>query len=104
MNSGDYLYLARHQAGLTQKELAHKAGCVQHEISRIERGHVQPSFERLRSLVHACGLDIHCSFSTADHSYISHTQECLALSPSMRVAQGLDLARKVQRFQEAGEG
>lgn len=41
---------AREQLGLTQEELAEKAGVHVSYISRIERGKVNPSYEVLESI------------------------------------------------------
>lgn len=101
MNSGDYIYFARHQARLTQTELAQRAKCSQNEITRIETGSVKPSFEKLCSLVRACGLDIQCVFTNADNSYTQPITERLAMSPAARITKGLHLARQVQRFQQS---
>ena len=54
--SGDLLREARLRAGLSQAELARRAGKARSAIGRWERGEVLPSFETLRELVRACGL------------------------------------------------
>jgi len=49
---------ARLLAGLSQGELGDRVGKDRAQIARWERGAVQPSFETLRELVRACGLDL----------------------------------------------
>jgi transcriptional regulator with XRE-family HTH domain len=48
----------RRRAGLTQRELAVRAGTSQAAIARIERGRQLPSLETLRRLLRACDLDL----------------------------------------------
>lgn len=49
---------ARKRAGLTQAELASRAGTTQSAIARLERGESAPSLEHLTQLVRACGFDL----------------------------------------------
>ena len=50
---------AREGAGLSQRELAQRAGTSQAMVARIERGHQSPSVATLERLVRACGLELH---------------------------------------------
>jgi transcriptional regulator with XRE-family HTH domain len=49
---------ARDRAGLTQRELAQRAGTSQAMVARIERGQQSPSVATLERLVLACGLEL----------------------------------------------
>jgi predicted nucleotidyltransferase/DNA-binding XRE family transcriptional regulator len=49
------LRTARHRAGLTQRELADRAGVTQSVVSAYERGRREPSLSTLRRLVDATG-------------------------------------------------
>jgi transcriptional regulator with XRE-family HTH domain len=49
---------ARKRAGLTQAELAARAGTTQSAIARLERGRSSPSFARVLELIGACGLEV----------------------------------------------
>jgi len=49
---------ARHRAGLTQRQLAAKAGTPQETIARIERGRVDPRVTTLDRLLEACGYGL----------------------------------------------
>ena len=49
---------ARNRAGLTQRELARRAGTSQAMVARIERGQQSPSVATLERLVRACGLEL----------------------------------------------
>jgi transcriptional regulator with XRE-family HTH domain len=49
---------ARRRAGLTQRELAAKAGIPQETIARIERGRADPRTRTLDRLLEACGYGL----------------------------------------------
>ena len=54
----ELLKAAREGAGLSQRELAQRAGTSQAMVARIERGHQSPSVATLERLVRACGLEL----------------------------------------------
>ncbi len=58
------LLSARERAGLSQGELARRAGTSQSAIARLERGHVSPSFATVQRLVGAAGFDLHVSLAS----------------------------------------
>ena len=97
MISGDLLREARLRAGLTQKQLATRAGTSQPAIARWESGAVQPSLERLRELIRACGLELTYGLANYDDSYDEWIERYLALSPEERVEQAIDRAGVVER-------
>ena len=66
MVSGDLLREARLRAGLTQAELAQRAGTARSQVSRYERAEVLPSLETLRRLIRLCGLDLSFRLFNAD--------------------------------------
>lgn len=66
MVSGDLLREARRRAGLSQAELASRAGVPRSAIGRWERGEVLPSLERLRELIRACDLELTFGIANAD--------------------------------------
>ena len=92
MISGDLLREARLRAGLTQRELARRAKTSQSAIARWESGEVAPSFERLRELIRACGLELTFGLANYDDSYLSHIDRQLALTPDERVRHMSDVA------------
>ena len=101
MISGDILREARLRAGLTQQELARRAGTSQSAVARWESGAVVPSFERLRELIRACGLELTFGLANYDDSYDEWIERYLALSPEERVRQALDRAAIVREIQAA---
>jgi transcriptional regulator with XRE-family HTH domain len=90
MLSADLIREARLRAGLTQAELGKRVGRPQSSIARWERGAVKPSFETLRELIRACGLELTFRFANHDDSYLRHIERSLELTPKERV----DLAAK----------
>jgi transcriptional regulator with XRE-family HTH domain len=58
MNGATVLTKARKRAGLTQAELARRAGTSQPVISAYEHGRRDPSIETLRRLVRAAGAEL----------------------------------------------
>lgn len=58
-DAGSLLRAARHRRGLTQAELASRAGVTQSVVSTYESGNRQPSLPMLMRLVEAAGLELH---------------------------------------------
>ncbi len=58
--------LARRRAGLTQRELASRAGVSPSTIARIERGRMEPTLDLLLRLVEAAGLDLRMRLTEID--------------------------------------
>ena len=92
---------ARLRAGLTQQELARRAGTSQPAIARWESGAVQPSLERLRELIRACGLELTFGLANYDDSYDEWIERYLALKPEERIEQALQRADVVRELQAA---
>lgn len=86
MISGDLLREARLRAGLTQRELATRARTSQSAVARWESGEVVPSFERLRKLVRACGLELTVGLAEYDDSYDEWILRALDLTALERVS------------------
>lgn len=49
---------ARARAGLSQRELAAKAGVSPSTIARIEKARLEPTLDLLMRVIRACGLDL----------------------------------------------
>ena len=56
--SAELLWRTRKAAGLSQRDLAERAGTKQSSISRIENGRVSPTIHTLEQLVRACGSEL----------------------------------------------
>jgi transcriptional regulator with XRE-family HTH domain len=87
MVSGDLLREARRRAGLSQAELARRAGKPTSVIGRWERDEVKPSLETLRELVGACGFELGFRLREASHDHDGVIEGSLRLTPSQRLAQ-----------------
>ena len=89
---------ARRRAGITQAELARRVGTTQSAVARVERSRSDPSFERVRELVAACGLDLRWALEIPDDSTWSVALANLALDVDARVRQN----ERAVRFAHAG--
>jgi transcriptional regulator with XRE-family HTH domain len=90
MTAGELLREARLRHGLTQKQLAIRAGSTQSAISRIERGHVSPTVETLEALLHQMNEELILGTQEVDWGFD-------------RTLYDVTLARSVeQRIRDAG--
>src|ERR1700675_1183051 len=85
MSAGDLVREARLRAGLTQRELASRAGTAQPMIARIERGLARPSLERVLKLVRACGFDLEISLAPLDEDAWTLAEQNDCLTPDQRL-------------------
>jgi transcriptional regulator with XRE-family HTH domain len=76
---------ARRRAGLTQRELAERAGTSQAAIARIERGRQVPSLETLEKILHAAGLELRVDLGPVDDHDAQLIEQTLAMSPEQRL-------------------
>jgi uncharacterized protein len=58
LTAGALLRQARQRAGLSQVELAARAGVTQSVISSYESGHRQPSVPTLAAMIEAAGFEL----------------------------------------------
>jgi transcriptional regulator with XRE-family HTH domain len=95
MTPGKLLSDARRRHGVSQQQLATRAGTTQSAISRIERDRVSPSIETLGELLYLLGEDLALDTRRRDWG-IDETlvDQRLALTPSQRVDYGLAFARQ----------
>ncbi len=86
---------ARLRAGLSQDELGRLVGRDRAQIARWERDAVAPSFDTLRELVRACGLDLSLSLVpiVVDEAAEARLRANLRLAPQERVEQALRMLR-----------
>jgi transcriptional regulator with XRE-family HTH domain len=98
MLSADLIYMARKRAGLTQAELARRLGLTQSQLSRWERGKVDPSLETLRRIVRACGLDLTVGLANGDDSYDVFIRRALDMTPEERVDAAVFRANALARL------
>jgi transcriptional regulator with XRE-family HTH domain len=90
---GDVLREARYRRGVSQAQLASRAGTRQSAISRIESGRVSPTFETLRNLLDLLGEELTIGSEHPDTGIdLTLNEGNLRLSPEDRVRKGLGWA------------
>lgn len=98
MTPAQLLREARKRHGVSQKELARRAGTTQSAISRIERGGVSPTFETLSELLYLLGEDLVLGAEPTDSGIDrSLIRERLKLTPTERLDYGIAMAEQVIR-------
>lgn len=98
------IYSARKRAGITQGELARRLAVPQSQVSRWERGAVGPSFETLRRVVRACGLELTIALANRDDSYSFFVAQALDRSPAERIADAVAREREYAGIRAAARG
>ncbi len=64
----------RHNAGETQRQLAHRLGMTESMISRLERGDHLPSLRTLRRIADAFGRQLEILFHEHEHLHADGTR------------------------------
>ncbi len=98
--ASEMLRMARRRAGLSQRELARRAGIPQPTISRIERGRLSPTLDTLEPLVRACGMRVLVEDDPTEGLDRSLLRDLLRRSPRERVAhhaRGAAVRRRLAR-------
>jgi transcriptional regulator with XRE-family HTH domain len=101
MYGGQLVREARRRAGLTQTQLAERAGTTQSAIARLERGDVEPGFHRVIELVRAAGLDLRVGLVEYDDHDWSIAAQNLQISPARRVRNLKSFLESVERARAA---
>jgi transcriptional regulator with XRE-family HTH domain len=89
---------ARAAAGLTQRELARRAGTSQSVIARIELGQASPGFDTLTRLLAAAGFELRIELeptTAAVTHMLDDVERILALTPEERLLELRNLSRFV---------
>ncbi|MDX1620327.1 MAG: helix-turn-helix transcriptional regulator [Nitriliruptorales bacterium] len=87
---GELVRRCRTAAGLTQHELAIRAGTTKTAISRLEGGHVSPTFETLERLLLCLGYRLDLETVRLESQTDPAQLDALAeLTPSQRLDHGL---------------
>jgi transcriptional regulator with XRE-family HTH domain len=88
---------AREQMGLSQRELAKRAGTAQSVVARIESGVTSPTLSTLNRLLTALGLELRAEVTPRaepDESVLEDVRRVLSLTPEERLLE----VRNVTRF------
>jgi len=87
MNGSQFVREARRRAGLSQADLASRAGTTQSAVARLETGRSAPSLERITELVRACGFDLDVHLVPVEDSDWSIAQGNLRVGVDARLRQ-----------------
>jgi transcriptional regulator with XRE-family HTH domain len=88
---------ARRRAGLSQAQLAARAGVPQSTVGRIESGARTPSTALVERLVRSAGLEVSASLLEPDPDTDSLFERTLRRTPAQRLADATRVARFVLR-------
>jgi len=98
----DLILEARKRAGLTQRELAERAGTTQSSIARWESARSEPSFANVVRLLRLCGfvLDVHLElYDDGLRDDWSQAQRLLRLSREGRLESNMSMVAIAQDLQ-----
>ena len=107
LEAGQLLRSVRHRAGLSQRELARRAGSAQSLISRIERGLTAPTTSGLRRLLDAAGFELRME-ATVKPVFDSHMlldiDRIRSMSPEDRLIEVANISRFETEVRRAVSG
>lgn len=90
--------MAREEAGLSQRELAQRAGVAQSEIARIESGNREPSIPTLQRILSGAGLELRFRLAPIeDHDQTLAQRQTRRTASEKKVAAARH-ARNVEQF------
>ena len=98
LNPGRLLAQARRRGGLTQRELARRAGTSQSVIARIERGQTSPGAETLERLLGEAGFQLRVElrqYRAPRNHMLADVARILRLTPEERLREVANAARFV---------
>ena len=96
MNAAQALASARRRAGVTQRELARKAGVPQPSIARIESGKVVPRVDTLERLLRACGRGLEVGSRIGHGVDRTAMRRQLKLTPDQRLDYAVESGRNLR--------
>ena len=99
---GDLIREARRRAGLTQTELALRAGTAQPAIARWESGRTAVSLDEVRRLVRLCGFELELSLVPRDDSDLAQASRLAELSGQQRLDRHARIARQLRAVRKSG--
>jgi transcriptional regulator with XRE-family HTH domain len=98
---GDLIREARRRAGLTQAELADRAGTAQPAIARWESGRTAVSLDDVLRLVRLCSLDLELALVPRDDSDLAQAGRLAGLTGQQRLDRHARLARQLNTIRKA---
>lgn len=98
----DLVREARKRAGLSQRQLADRAGTSQSAIARLEAGRTKPAFDDVLRLVRLCGMDLDIMLGERDDSDWAQARRQLTLTRVERIRRMEHVGREMLKIREAG--
>lgn len=92
---------ARLRAGLTQRQLATRAGVAQSTVGRIESGALDPRFATMARLLRGCGTELDAIGHPGEGVDRTQLREGLARTPRQRLEQAAAAAKALDRLRRA---
>lgn len=103
MDPGELVRSTRERLGLSQRELALRAGTTQAAVSRIERGLVSPTYKTLRELMLCLGEEPVLAARRLPTDWDpAHMTSTLERTPEERLALAVSWNRMAGRLAAAG--
>jgi transcriptional regulator with XRE-family HTH domain len=93
---GTTLQAARARAGLSQRQLAQRAGTTQSVVARIELGETSPTWQTLTRLLAAAGFELDTRISVrpvAGSHMLDDVARILSLTPEERLREVANASR-----------
>lgn len=100
-HGSDLIREARRRAGLTQTELAARAGTSQPAIARWESGRTAVSLDDVLRLVRLCGLDLELALVPRDDSDLTQAARLAGLTGQQRLDRHARLSRQLGTLRKA---
>jgi predicted transcriptional regulator len=98
MRLADQVRRARVAAGLSQRELAERAGMPQSTVARIETERLNPRWDTVSRLLEAAGFEVLVVARPGDGVDRTVIRELLKLSPRERIEQVVSAAAAIDRL------
>lgn len=96
--------LARSKTGLTQRELANRAGVSQQVVSAYETRRKEPTLPTLERLISAAGLELRVQLEPADDHDLALIRRELRLLPHQRLSDMVETVRQFDAMSRAANG
>ena len=98
---GDLIREARRRAGLTQLELAERAGTSQSGVARWESGRTAVSLDDVMRLVRLCGFDLELVLLPRDDSDIAQADRLAGLTGQQRLDRHARVVKQLHELRAA---
>ena len=101
MIGGELVREARKRAGLTQQQLAERAGVSKPAIARLESGRTSPSLEQVERLMRLAGFDLIVALSPRDDQDRWQSHDLRRLDVEHRLRRNDHAVRQMRALRKA---